>query len=422
MGPTLLALAIILLPIALLPIACSYESPEADSTAWQGTITTEDGVTTVVNESGSVWGGTARLIEEASIGVAEGEAAYMLGGVGGIAAFGPHIFVLDMQVPIIRVYGESGVHVRDIGARGQGPGEFERPAEMALGPDGRLYVKDGNRVTVFSPEGDYLESWVDAVMTISLLDFPCVVTDEGQFYAPKFSSLLSPIWEMSMVPAGPGPAGRGPISPPALDYTPQRLPDPYPGGEGIPVPFGAEILWAMSTAGRMVAGASNQYRFLVVDAEQTLVVHKFWDPVPVQPEEAQWHEQDLTARMRRHVPGWIWDGPGIPSVKPAYEKLLPDRSGRIWVLGAGRGFLSESCRGLRASRLALSGDDACWDESYLLDVFGEDGRYLGQVLPPAGLQWSPQPFIEGSFFVGAVEDEAGTIMVKRYRLVLPGEE
>ena len=36
---------------------------------WVGTITTEGNVTTVINEAGSVWGGAATLVEEASIGV-----------------------------------------------------------------------------------------------------------------------------------------------------------------------------------------------------------------------------------------------------------------------------------------------------------------------------------------------------------------
>jgi hypothetical protein len=53
---------------------CAGRSEEtgADGT-WAGTITTEGDVTTVVNESGSVWGGTATLVEEASIGVDAGD-------------------------------------------------------------------------------------------------------------------------------------------------------------------------------------------------------------------------------------------------------------------------------------------------------------------------------------------------------------
>ena len=36
-------------------------------------------------------------------------------------------------------------------------------------------------------------------------------------------------------------------------------------------------------------------------------------------------------------------------------------------------------------------------------------------------KFSPTPFLIGDMVLAAVEDEAGTIMVKRYRLVLPGE-
>ena len=60
--------------VALVVAACvpQESSPGADGT-WVGTITTEGNVTTVINESGSVWGGTARLVEEMSIGVDIGD-------------------------------------------------------------------------------------------------------------------------------------------------------------------------------------------------------------------------------------------------------------------------------------------------------------------------------------------------------------
>ena len=51
--------------LSLLAAGCGAPdtTPDADGT-WVGTITTEGNVTTVVNESGSVWGGTARLVED----------------------------------------------------------------------------------------------------------------------------------------------------------------------------------------------------------------------------------------------------------------------------------------------------------------------------------------------------------------------
>ena len=57
----------------LIAAACSSGIPAADSEGtWVGTITTEGNVTIVANESGSVWGGTATLVEELSVGVDPG--------------------------------------------------------------------------------------------------------------------------------------------------------------------------------------------------------------------------------------------------------------------------------------------------------------------------------------------------------------
>ena len=63
----------------------------------------------------------------------------------------------------------------------------------------------------------------------------------------------------------------------------------------------------------------------------------------------------------------------------------------------------------------------CWSEPQAVDVFGADGRYLGRVALPDTVQLSARSWISDRTVVAAVEDEAGTIMVERYRLVLPGE-
>ncbi len=76
----------------------------------------------------------------------------------------------------IRVFnGKTGAHLRDIGKRGSGPGEFNLPRDLAIGTGGRLYVVDGGnfRVVVFDKDGNYLQS------------FGSVGKQYGQFARPK---------------------------------------------------------------------------------------------------------------------------------------------------------------------------------------------------------------------------------------------
>ncbi len=86
--------------------------------------------------------------------------------IGGVASDQHRVRVFDAT---------SGEHVMDIGRRGNGPGEFNLPRDLAIGLDGRLYVVDGGnfRVVMFDREGKYLKS------------FGSVGKQYGQFARPK---------------------------------------------------------------------------------------------------------------------------------------------------------------------------------------------------------------------------------------------
>lgn len=80
---------------------------------------------------------------------------------------GRRIYVVDIggvrsENHRIRVFDTaSGEHVMDIGTRGNGPGQFNLPRDMAIGKDGRLYVVDGGnfRVQIFNEDGSYHSSF-----------------------------------------------------------------------------------------------------------------------------------------------------------------------------------------------------------------------------------------------------------------------
>jgi len=82
------------------------------------------------------------------------------------AADGERLYVVDNGgVDSARhgvvVFGADGAPLARWIARGDGPGEFNLPVDIARGPDGNLYLLDaGNfRVQVLAPDGRFLRQW-----------------------------------------------------------------------------------------------------------------------------------------------------------------------------------------------------------------------------------------------------------------------
>ncbi|HWV57999.1 MAG TPA: hypothetical protein VNZ57_11165 [Longimicrobiales bacterium] len=110
---------------------------------------------------------TGTLVPDLSIGVLDGPGEYIFGQVSDVALCPEgSIYVLDGQAGTVRKYDPDGRHVRDIGRLGRGPGEFGRPLFIAVHPDGLLFVADrtaylwADRLHVFASDGEFLDTWV----------------------------------------------------------------------------------------------------------------------------------------------------------------------------------------------------------------------------------------------------------------------
>ncbi|MCH8992843.1 MAG: 6-bladed beta-propeller, partial [Acidobacteria bacterium] len=301
-----------ILVLSLLAVACGApsNSPGFADTTWVGTITTEGDVTTVVNESGSAWGGTAALVEEASIGVDVGAEPYMLAGVASIIAGEDRIYVLETRPPTVRVYDMSGTHIQDIGSEGQGPGEFQGPLmSMVRTPGGNIFVRDdySSRMSVFSPAGELLDTW--SLPGGFRTRQESVATNDGTVYVPQVigrdpDNARRP--RIGMVPydahGNPGEL----LAEPQLDHEPPDFPPivrPRPGGGTrstlMPIPFFPRPVTVMSPRGAWVAGVGDSYRFEIRYFDGTLtVVERRIDPVPVSAAEAAERRRRTTARAR----------------------------------------------------------------------------------------------------------------------------
>jgi DNA-binding beta-propeller fold protein YncE len=72
-----------------------------------------------------------------------------------------HFWISDAGMHQLVRLDESGRQIGTVGTRGDGPGQFNFPGQLAVGPQNRLYVVDSLnfRIQIFSPRGEYLASF-----------------------------------------------------------------------------------------------------------------------------------------------------------------------------------------------------------------------------------------------------------------------
>lgn len=412
---------VLVLPGLLVACGGPGEDANPERGEWQGTVETVGNVTTVRNISGSVWGGTATLVEELSIGVDVGEDPYMFGSIAAIWATDDRIYVADYRVPAIRVFDIDGVYIMDIGRQGEGPGEYQGPNSVVICSDGLLYSKDGRpggRVNVYTLDGESVDTLYGDILLGS--GWPLVPTRDGNVYTPVRGN---PDDESSrrILPAMaiPGPDGIvGEIlEAPMLGfewegvYVNERM--------TMNIPFGPGHRWAMSPIGAMVVGITEEYRFeMHGPGDQVTVVEKGWEPIAVDPDEAEWRRRSVVRSGRNFEEGWNWDGAEMPAQMPVWTGLEVDADGRIWIARRGQSRLVDDCDP-DPLEVTEGRPRSCWESDLWYEVFDEEGKFLGAVELPPLVTSLGTSFISGDRMWVAVEDEAGVLMVKRYRIVLP---
>ncbi|HPK01819.1 MAG TPA: hypothetical protein PLS90_05130 [Candidatus Sumerlaeota bacterium] len=140
-----------------------------------------------------------------------------------MAPAGGLLYVCDIKDHQIEVWdAASGALVRQFGSKGNGKGEFYLPSQVALGPDGNLYVTDtGNfRVQKLTPEGEFLATVGGHGTALGNFAWPkgLGLDGDGRLYVAdsRFANvqIFDPEGRLLLFFGGPGPT-RGHLDLPA---------------------------------------------------------------------------------------------------------------------------------------------------------------------------------------------------------------
>ena len=129
---------------------------------------------------------TVYLVPVDSIGIEMGDSTYVMGAIEGLA-YGPdgNIAVLDCAYACIRIYSPEGEYIRQIGRRGNGPGELQSIAFLGISEDGHVYLTgDGGEILGVHQYDYYTGEWLGSLPSLGTPP-TCIEGAEEGFYVRK---------------------------------------------------------------------------------------------------------------------------------------------------------------------------------------------------------------------------------------------
>lgn len=346
--------------------------------------------------AGQAW----RLVEEVRIGAADGEGPEVFGNVVDVALdeMG-RVWVADGQQNQIRVFDARGNHVRSVGKKGGGPGEFAGIDGMEWAPDWRLWVLDaGNsRFAVYDSSGT-LVGTQRRNSILSSTPWPGRFDDQGRLYDVNGQVGSDGSIETTIVRSAQDGQGADTFRVPRFEPALFRLARGNATNRVITevnVPFTGSQVWAVDPQGYVWVANTARYRIErhAFSGGIDRIVERTHTPVPVSREER--------TRMLERYRGFIQKGgkvdlARIPDTHPALNGFLFDDTGHLWV---------SATTDARKGRV--------------LDVFEPAGTYLGRVAFPSPAVGSVRT-IRGGRLVVVARDSLDVPTIILMRIEKPG--
>jgi hypothetical protein len=261
------------------------------------------------------------------------------------------IAVADGKSSVIRFYDSTGTFLRQVGRKGQGPGEFQEIGLLWSAPGDSLLVYDlvSRRLSTFDPAGNFAHQ-VDLAKQGFLQ--PMGRLNDGVILAIGF--VFNP---ETFAAAGSATRPAQPVLLIPADSTPPDTLGPFPGiemyavnvefgGRTFPNPMTVQFGHSTTVAGRgdrIYVGDNARYEIAVYSLDRKLVrlIRATAPEVPVtQPmreaqqarnlEQMAANAERIPAPLRDQVEGWIKTARYAERLPP-YQQIRLDHDGNLWV-------------------------------------------------------------------------------------------
>lgn len=337
--------------------------------------------------------------EEELIGLAQCVVADEAGG----------IYFFDGPVPALRYFDADGEYIRTLGAKGEGPGEYQDSClGMVIRSDGSILLREprNRRVNVYNPDGSPREMWhVDSGL---FTNHSTRLDDEDRLY---LKTLLGEIEQNKAWPIG------------YLVYAPDgaiidTIPPPHPVQGSKPVADGRFMpnnFSDITPDGGIVAANSGTYAIEIrkpddAGNETVIRIDRAYEPIRMAPAERAAHQAFWDFLYARNAEFLTNDSQPIPAVKPAFSELFVDADGRIWVQLYTEGVYTGPEEPVPPAEGEAPPVD--WEEPIRYEVFSPNGDYLGRVSADDG---AVVEYVRGDQAWGTKFEE-GKQFVVRWRL------
>ena len=305
------------------------------------------------------------LKEELVIGTDEKNKDYHFEIIGDIKADDDgNIYAVDEQAHSILVFNKDGNYLKNIGRKGQGPGEFIYPSELTIIED-KIVVFSGNRISYFTLEGNFINS--KQILMIGRIVFDSKGNMLSQWPGPPGKEFFK-LFLRKFNPEGK-------LIHQIAEST-EKVPSPNEKREA----FAKTILYTIRKDDAVVWAATDRYELNVVDGSGKvfLKIKKEFDPVEL--------TEEIKQRFLAYR-GGTEDQYSFPKYLPPIRYICADDNNRIFVCT----YESEG------------------EDKYLYDIFDEAGRCVEKV----AIRGLPMFFKKGYLYCRG-EDENNLHQVIRY--------